>query len=706
MGTSKWLLNKNVWVLRIASLCLYLCFTISQLYGQGQEDSLQLQLKQATTWKEKINAHQDLAYYYVRSDSSQVMRHINAMQGIARREKNDLGFYQSYMSLASFYTHLSQYDLAKQALDNGYAYSLKINEPEKTSAILGNMGVLKYYLNELDSAKYYLDTAYQIKRTLPNIDSSNLSRNLNSLAVISADLDLYEEAIEYQTQALEISKSIGENSSYLRALIGIAGLYSKLNETEKSLDYEYQVYHLAKKISDSEAIGISARNIGMKHLDTNTLDSAYFYFNTSIDYFTKIGYKKGLAEANLSMGDLYREKLALDLGMQYYNQAMRYANEISDDRVLAGAKKNAGLIMLKQKKYIQSKALLEEGLQLYEDLGNTSGIQESLLALTNFYKLQNNWKVAFLYYDRHNNLSDSINNEKFNADVKNLQIRYETDKKDSQIKNQGITIQSQKMQRNSIIAGSLLLLVSATLLIWQLIQQAKKNRLIFNQENQLQEQHIVHLEKENKILAMSSMIEGQESERKRIAQDLHDGLGGLLATIKVKFNIIQKELRELESMDVYQRTSSMIDDACTEVRKIAHNMMPDSLTKLGLIEAVRDIAEYTTDIRIKVINLGTHQMTETQDIMIYRIIQEFISNTRKHAQAAQIIVQFSSDNDHSIIYLEDDGLGFDPSSMSTPKGLGLKSMESRINFLGGTHELDSTLGIGTTLQMWIPRKII
>ena len=696
---------KSVLVLRILSICLYSLFANVQLFGQGQEDSLQLQLKQATNWKQQINAHQDLAYYYVRSDSSQVMQHINAMQSIARKEKDDLGFYQSYMSLASFYTHLSQYDLAKQALDNGYFYSLKINEPENTSAILGNMGVLKYYLNELDSAKYYLDTAYQIKKTLPDVDSSNLARNLNSLAVISADLDLYQEAITYQTEALNISKSIGENSSYLRALSGIAGLYSKLDEFDKSLDYEYQVYHLAKKISDSEAVGVSARNIGMKYLDKNSLDSAYFYFNTAINYFTKIGYKKGLAEANLSFGDLYREKSALDLSMQYYELAIQYANDISDDRILAGAKKNVGLILLKEKKYVQSKALLEEGLQLYENLGNTFGIQESLLALTNFHKLHNNWKVAFSYNDRYKNLSDSINNEKFNADVKNLQIKYETEIKDSQIENQGITIQSQKTQRNSIIGASLFLLASASLLIWQLIQQGKKNRLIFNQKNQLHEQHIVHLEKENKILAMSSMIEGQESERKRIAQDLHDGLGGLLATIKVKFNIIQKELRELESMDVYQRTSMMIDDACTEVRKIAHNMMPDSLTKLGLVEAVRDISEYTSDINIKVINLGTHRMTETQDIMIYRIIQEFINNTRKHAHAEQIIVQFSSDDHHSIIYIEDDGCGFDVNSTSAPKGLGLKSIESRIKYLGGTHELDSALGVGTTLQIMIPKTL-
>jgi len=131
-------------------------------------------------------------------------------------------------------------------------------------------------------------------------------------------------------------------------------------------------------------------------------------------------------------------------------------------------------------------------------------------------------------------------------------------------------------------------------------------------------------------------------------------------------------------------------------------MMPDSLSKLGLIEAIRDIAEYTSDIQIKVVNLGTHSFTETEQIMLYRVIQEFLNNTRKHANASQVIVQFSKDDKQSIVYLEDDGLGFDIQDNADQKGIGLKSMESRINFINGSYQLDSTIGIGTTLEIKIP----
>jgi len=122
------------------------------------------------------------------------------------------------------------------------------------------------------------------------------------------------------------------------------------------------------------------------------------------------------------------------------------------------------------------------------------------------------------------------------------------------------------------------------------------------------------------------------------------------------------------------------------------------------VEAIRDIAEYTTDIHVKVIHLGLHPLTQTQEIMLYRVIQEFLNNTRKHANATELIIQFSTDDQHSLIYLEDNGNGFDKNNTVSKDGLGLKSMESRIKFIDGTFELDSTLGVGTTLEIKVPAK--
>ena len=99
---------------------------------------------------------------------------------------------------------------------------------------------------------------------------------------------------------------------------------------------------------------------------------------------------------------------------------------------------------------------------------------------------------------------------------------------------------------------------------------------------QIQRQKIAELEQKNKLLALNSMIEGQESERLRIAQDLHDGLGGLLTTVKAHFNAIEREIANIKNMNVYEKTNQLIDEACAEVRRIAHDMVPHSLKMNGL----------------------------------------------------------------------------------------------------------------------------
>ena len=196
------------------------------------------------------------------------------------------------------------------------------------------------------------------------------------------------------------------------------------------------------------------------------------------------------------------------------------------------------------------------------------------------------------------------------------------------------------------------------------------------------------------------MITGQEEERKRIAKDLHDGLGGLLATVKLQFGALQKEMQKISELNVYKKTNNLIDDACVEVRKIAHNMMPDALMKLGLYDAVKDMAENINEnnkINIRVNNIGFEKrLDETKEVMLYRIIQELLNNILKHAEAKNIIIQFSQHENELTLTVEDDGKGFDVETAINKGGLGLKSIRSRVDYLKGKLEVDSEMGVGST----------
>ena len=190
------------------------------------------------------------------------------------------------------------------------------------------------------------------------------------------------------------------------------------------------------------------------------------------------------------------------------------------------------------------------------------------------------------------------------------------------------------------------------------------------------------------------MIEGQESERLRIAQDLHDSLGGLLSTVKSHFSIIQKEIQELEALHITSKTNDLIDEACTEVRRISHNMLPHSLTISGLQGVLEDIKEQLEIEGYKV----TFEMDElqksqdtTRDVMIYRLLQEIISNMRKHAQATTLFLQILKTDESLNILFEDNGKGFNYEQAITKGGLGLRSINSRIAYLDGIVDWDCLL---------------
>ena len=195
------------------------------------------------------------------------------------------------------------------------------------------------------------------------------------------------------------------------------------------------------------------------------------------------------------------------------------------------------------------------------------------------------------------------------------------------------------------------------------------------------------------------MIEGQEAERLRIAKDLHDSLGGLLSTVKAHFTTIQKEIEQLEKLNITEKTNSLIDEACIEVRRISHNMMPHALSISGLKGAIEDIAtnlrEEDFQVTLEIDELP--EMENTREVMIYRLIQEIISNIRKHANAKSVLIQLLSHEDGLNLLMEDDGKGFDYDAAIAKGGLGLKSINSRVQFLDGNIEWDSHVERGTSV---------
>jgi two-component system, NarL family, sensor kinase len=221
---------------------------------------------------------------------------------------------------------------------------------------------------------------------------------------------------------------------------------------------------------------------------------------------------------------------------------------------------------------------------------------------------------------------------------------------------------------------------------------------------QYRKKKILH-EKEKQILAMDSIIQGQEIERSRMARDLHDGLGGMLSGIKLNLSSMKGNMMIHENdAQLFNKSIVQLDNAITEMRRVAHNMMPEALLKFGLTEAVQDYCDGISEsnlVKMKFTQLGLNTAIEKPtEVILYRIIQELSNNAIKHATAKIIFIQLNKHEQGLTLTVEDDGKGFDANK--TTKGDGLQNVQSRVDYLKGTMEINSKLGEGSSFTIEIP----
>jgi signal transduction histidine kinase len=207
------------------------------------------------------------------------------------------------------------------------------------------------------------------------------------------------------------------------------------------------------------------------------------------------------------------------------------------------------------------------------------------------------------------------------------------------------------------------------------------------------------------LTATEAVLKGEEQERTRLAKDLHDGLGGMLSGIKYSFQTIKGNLiMTPDNARAFERSMDMLDSSIKEMRRVAHNMMPEALVKFGLDTAMKDLCnEIDQSGALKVnyqsIGLEGAVIDQITSITIYRIVQELINNTMKHAAAKNAIVQLSKSGEILSVTVEDDGKGFDMAMLKQSKGMGWNNIQNRVEFLKGKLDVNAEAGKGISVHI-------
>jgi two-component system NarL family sensor kinase len=400
----------------------------------------------------------------------------------------------------------------------------------------------------------------------------------------------------------------------------------------------------------------------------------------------------------LGIGNIYFHRYDTKGMKTNFENAMALSREIGEVNGEVTAGRGLAFLYLLQKDFAKAKEYISASLKIADSLDMKADKVEGFKLMSSILFAVHDIVGAEKYLDSTKSIENMLTGEEVQNKTLLLEKRFETQKKESQIQLQ----QSQLRQKNTlnyILAASAV----ALLLISLLSYRNYKNR------QKLQQVRIDELETEKQLTATEAVLKGEEQERTRLAKDLHDGLGGMLSGIKFSLSNMKGNLiMTPDNAQAFERSIDMLDSSIREMRRVAHNMMPEVLVKYGLDTALK---EYCNEIdRSGVIHTSYHSMglneteiEQTTAVTIYRIVQELVNNTIKHAAAKNLLVQAQYAKAEKLlsVTVEDDGKGFDIATLKNANGIGWSNIQNRVDFLKGKIDVQSGEGKGTSVLIEI-----
>lgn len=616
--------------------------------------------------------------------------------------------------------------------------------PDDTAKVISLLDLgYSYEASNPDSAILIYEKAGNISRSIDY--HLGLGRSLNYRGIVAFETGDYSASEDYYLESVEVFRKIGYMRGIAAAFNNIGNIYLSMGIIEKSIEYNLKGLAILEETGDTLAIIDALNNLGTILFDNRQYTKSEHYYQEALQLASRADRTPGRADLYLNLANTYERmgdslrfesylKRALSLiepGRDPYNASLVYTG-YSNFLSARGEQNEAleyALLALKLAKqtgnpYTYCKALVFAGEKYQErqiaDQARYYYDRALEIALPNNYTEilawlrynramleadNTNFRAAYHEMMALNSVKDSL----FHADrqrmIQEMESRYQTARKESRIAEQELTIARQefKVNRQRSLIFWILITVSGvvfTLILGVAYIQQRRNTL----KNQ-----VITLKKERELTHLKYLIEGEEKERSRLAKELHDGVNGSLGAIKILASG-EASGKSIDQPKKWEKISQMIDEVSHEVREISHNLMPDNIRRLGLKAGLEDhLAKINRagDLEIDLQTYGEiEDIEEEVKVMLYRIVQELLRNIINHANASRCIVQLNRHEHEISLVVEDNGIGFDVfghSMKSGKHGIGLQSIYSRIELLGGKIDIQSTLNTGTSVHINIPQ---
>lgn len=549
---------------------------------------------------------------------------------------------------------------------------LELNTIDTTKLSIADRAYYYYIRAEIFDLKNNDDLAFKnyitSKKLYRQADSIDQSMRINLKLAYIIRFQNNRDSINYKKYLNEYLQHFKNNKDPLisaTALADLATLKLDNKEDEESFIYFKEAKNLNKKINNKKLNSVISTNLAVIFNEyLNKPDSALYYLNKDLPY---------LKEVNDNYG----------LSINYVNQAAAYY-------YLGNSKKAITMLNMANNiplaKFVKrTKTAIYQYLSInYAELGDHKNAYENLLL--------------------HKIYEDSLNTDFQNIAISEMHTKYQT--REKELENQ--VLKSKHKTNKALLYIFIGLLLASLIIAFLIIKNVRRKEKISRQEKLIEQQKLEKALKDYELSSIDLMLEGQEKERQRIANDLHDNLGSMLATLKMNFEHLKLRKNELrdEETKLYERTDELIEEAYQKVRRLAHAKNAGVFANEGLIPAIKKMAGKISipgKLQIQVIPFGFNDRLEnTLEIAIFRMIQELSTNIIKHSKATEASIHLTHHDDNINIIIEDNGIGFDSSKINTADGMGLSNIKKKVEQLGGSLSIDSTPGKGTNIIIDLP----
>ncbi len=507
-------------------------------------------------------------------------------------------------------------------------------------------------------------------------------------------LDQKREALDRFYKALDYAERSNDYMTMLKAYVNIGWAMMELNQFEQAItNFRTAVDLMKTKQLPETFTGIIYSNMASSFGSLNKVDSAYKYSLLAVERSRASGDIITEANSLFILGTAQVKKGQLQEALQSYLKAQPLREKNGDPFFIVSDQAEISNLYAKLGRTRDGIETGEKALKLAEENKLSAKLPMIYAALASNYEAANDFEKATAYYKKISDLKDSIYADANPQALAEMRTKYETEKQERLIEQQRNRLRMQ----NYLFIGIAGLAILSSLLLYSYYRRNKLRQEAAMKTELMKQQEI----------AVKAVIEAEENERQRIAKDLHDGVGQMMSAAKMNLSAFESGItfNNQDQQASFEKIMQLVDESCKEVRTVSHIMMPNALLKNNLASAIRDFVDklHKKDMEVHVYTEGLDDRLDSNiETVLYRVVQECVNNALKHAGATTLDISLIKDKDGISGTIEDNGKGFEQSVKDNADGIGLKNIVTRIEYLKGTVDFDSSPGKGTLVAFHVP----